>query len=105
MNELFYSSCIFPGGIDTHTHMQLPFMGQVAIDDFYTGTRAAVAGGTTMILDFVIPQKGEGLLQAYDKWRQWADPKVCIDYSFHVAVTWWSEGVKEEMEHLVKEKG
>ena len=85
--------------------MQLPFMGQVAIDDFYSGTRAAVAGGTTMIIDFVIPQKGEGLLGAYDKWRGWADPKVCVDFSFHVAVTWWSDEVKRDMETLVKERG
>jgi dihydropyrimidinase len=85
--------------------MQLPFMGQVAIDDFYSGTRAAVAGGTTMIIDFVIPSKGEMPLAAYEKWRAWADPKVCIDYAFHVAITWWSEGVKEQMETLVRDKG
>ena len=97
------SNCL--GGIDAQTHMQLPLNGQVAIDDFYSGTRAAVAGGTTMIIDYVIPQKGEGLLSAYEKWRQWADSKVCVDFSFHVAVTWWSEQVKHDMETLVKEKG
>ncbi|XP_063729710.1 dihydropyrimidinase-like [Symsagittifera roscoffensis] len=96
---------VIPGGIDAQTHMQLPLNGQVAIDDFYSGTRAAVAGGTTMIIDYVIPQKGEGLLSAYEKWRQWADSKVCVDFSFHVAVTWWSEQVKHDMETLVKEKG
>lgn len=96
---------VMPGGIDTHTHMQLPFMGHRAIDDFYTGTKAALAGGTTMILDFVLDQKNVSLIEAYNKWRGWADPKVCCDYSFHVAVTWWSEQVKEEMATLVKEHG
>lgn len=96
---------VIPGGIDAHTHMQLPFMGTVAIDDFYHGTRAGVAGGTTMIIDFVIPSKGESLLEAYDKWRRWADPKVVCDYSFHVCVTWWSEQVKREMEILANERG
>ncbi|KAK2568287.1 Dihydropyrimidinase [Acropora cervicornis] len=92
-------------GIDSHTHMQLPFMGTVAIDDFYSGTRAALTGGTTMIIDFVIPKKGESLLEAYDTWRKWADEKVCCDYAFHMAVTWWSEEVGEEMEICIKEKG
>lgn len=96
---------VIPGGIDTHTHMQLPFMGTVAVDDFYIGTKAALAGGTTMILDFVIPQRGESLIGAYEKWRQWADEKVCCDYSFHVAVTWWNEKVKDEMRVLTTERG
>ena len=96
---------VMPGGIDTHTHMQLPFMGTQAVDDFYHGTKAAIAGGTTMIMDFVIPGKGENVLSAYEKWRGWADPKVCCDYSFHVAITHWSPQVAKDMETLVKEKG
>ncbi|XP_036394824.1 dihydropyrimidinase [Megalops cyprinoides] len=96
---------VLPGGIDTHTHMELEFMGTKAVDDFHTGTKAALAGGTTMILDFVIPQKGTSLLEAYERWRAMADSKVCCDYSLHVAVTWWSDTVKQEMETLVQEKG
>ena len=56
-------------------------------------------------VDFVLGPKNESLLQMYDQWRGWADPKVCCDYSFHVTVSWWSEQVKEEMEVLVREKG
>jgi len=59
---------IIPGGIDPHTHCELPFMGQVAVDDFEYGTKAAVAGGTTMLIDFAIPQAGENLLDVYRTW-------------------------------------
>uniref|UniRef100_A0A3Q3XCQ9 Amidohydrolase-related domain-containing protein n=1 Tax=Mola mola TaxID=94237 RepID=A0A3Q3XCQ9_MOLML len=96
---------VIPGGIDTHTHMELAFMGTRAVDDFNVGTQAALAGGTTMILDFVIPQRGKSLLEAYDCWRGTADAKVCCDYSLHMAVTWWSDQVKEEMRTLTEEKG
>ncbi|MBK0112798.1 MULTISPECIES: dihydropyrimidinase [unclassified Delftia] len=95
---------VMPGGIDPHTHMQLPFMGTVTADDFYTGTVAALAGGTTSIIDFVIPDPQEPLLDAYRKWRGWAE-KAAADYSFHVAVTWWSDSVHADMGTLVREEG
>ncbi|XP_077432722.1 dihydropyrimidinase [Vanacampus margaritifer] len=96
---------VIPGGIDAHTHLELAFMGTRTADDFHSGTQAALAGGTTMIVDFVIPQKGQSLLEAYNSWRNAADKKVCCDYSLHVAVTWWSDQVKKEMEIIAKEKG
>jgi dihydropyrimidinase len=95
---------IIPGGIDPHTHMQLPFMGTVAVDDFLTGTAAAAAGGTTMIIDFVIPAPKERLLDAYLKWREWA-AKSTADYSFHVAVTWWDDSVSADMGTLTTQHG
>jgi dihydropyrimidinase len=95
---------VMPGGIDTHTHMQLPFMGTVTADDFFTGTAAGLAGGTTTIMDFVIPDPKQSLLDAYHTWRGWA-AKSAGDYTFHVAVTWWAESVHADMGTLVRKHG
>jgi dihydropyrimidinase len=95
---------VMPGGIDPHTHMQLPFMGTVASEDFFTGTAAGLAGGTTSIIDFVIPAPQQPLMDAYRQWREWSE-KACSDYGFHVAVTWWDDSVHRDMETLVKNYG
>jgi dihydropyrimidinase len=95
---------VMPGGIDPHTHMELPFMGTVTKDDFYTGTSAGVSGGTTMIIDFVIPDPKQRLMDAWKNWRGWAE-KSAADYSFHVAVTWWDQSVHDDMGTLVREHG
>jgi dihydropyrimidinase len=95
---------VMPGGIDPHTHMQLPFMGTVTMDDFYTGTAAGLAGGTTSIIDFVIPDPKQPLMEAFRTWRGWAE-KSAADYGFHVAVTWWDESVHRDMGTLVQEEG
>jgi dihydropyrimidinase len=92
---------IMPGGIDPHVHMELPFMGQIAVDDFDIGSKAAVAGGTTSFIDFVIPGE-EGLLHAYNDWRTRADKKVHCDYTLHCAITHWNPQVSKDMEEIVK---
>ncbi len=95
---------VVPGGVDPHTHMQLPFMGTVTMDDFFSGTAAAMAGGTTSIIDFVIPNPQQPLMDAYKIWRGWAE-KAAADYGFHVAITWWDESVRHDMGTLVNEEG
>ncbi|WP_299390792.1 dihydropyrimidinase [Pelagibius sp.] len=95
---------VMPGGIDPHTHMELPFMGTVASEDFFTGTTAGMVGGTTMIIDFVIPNPQQDIMEAYHTWRGWAE-KAAGDYSFHVAITWWDETVKEAMGTLTRDHG
>lgn len=95
---------VMPGGIDPHTHMELPFMGTVASEDFYSGTAAGFAGGTTMIIDFVIPNPQQRLMDAYRDWRGWAE-KSAGDYGFHVAVTWWDDSVSADMKTLVEQEG
>ncbi|WP_215751578.1 dihydropyrimidinase [Gluconobacter sp. P5E10] len=95
---------VMPGGIDPHTHMEMPFMGTTASDDFYTGTAAGLAGGTTSIIDFVIPEHGQSLHDAWKTWRSKAE-KASADYGFHVAVTQWDEQVHQDMETLVRNCG
>jgi dihydropyrimidinase len=103
--ELDATGCyVMPGGIDPHTHLEMPFMGAFTKDDFESGTRAALAGGTTMVVDFAIPTPGESLLNALKVWDNKSAKATC-DYSFHVAITWWSQQVFEEMETVVREKG
>jgi dihydropyrimidinase len=92
---------VMPGGIDPHTHLEMPFMGTYSADDFDSGTRAALAGGTTMVVDFALPSPGQGLLDALQMWDNKSTRAHC-DYSFHMAVTWWSEQVFDEMPEVVK---
>ncbi|WBL33876.1 dihydropyrimidinase [Sinirhodobacter sp. HNIBRBA609] len=95
------SGCyVMPGGIDPHTHLEMPFMGTYSSDDFESGTRAALAGGTTMVIDFALPSPGQGLMDALKMWDNKSTRAHC-DYSFHMAVTWWSEQVFNEMKEVV----
>ncbi len=95
---------VFPGGLDAHTHMELPFMGTTSADDFFTGTAAGIAGGTTSIIDFVIPARNQSLIEARDFWFNNAK-KACADYAFHMAVTWFGEQVEREMRQVHSENG
>ena len=91
---------VMPGGIDPHTHLEMPFMGTYSADDFESGTRAALAGGTTMVVDFCLPSPNQSLLEALQMWDN-KTSKASTDYSFHMAVTWWDEQVWREMADVV----
>ena len=95
---------VLPGGIDPHTHMELPFGGTQSSDDFFTGTRAAAFGGTTTIVDFAVQYKGESMIQAVDNWHAKAEGKCAIDYSFHLITTEFEDRNVEEM-HTVMDEG
>jgi dihydropyrimidinase len=95
---------VMPGGIDPHTHLEMPFMGTYSTDDFESGTRAALAGGTTMVVDFALPAPGQGLLDALQMWHNKSGRANC-DYSYHMAITWWGEQVFDEMQQVVQDKG
>src|SRR5438128_4650363 len=94
---------VFPGGIDVHTHLDMPFGGTTSADDFETGTRAAAFGGTTTLIDFAIQYKGQSLRTAFDTWMQKASSKAVADYSFHCIITDLPDARLEEMKELVRE--
>ena len=95
---------VFPGGIDPHTHFELPFMGTVSADDFEDGSASALAGGTTTIMDFVIPAVGGSLIDALSGWQEKA-AKCVADFGFHMALTDPSDKVMKEIPTLVEEHG
>lgn len=94
---------IFPGGVDIHTHLDMPFMGASSSDDFETGTIAAVFGGTTSIVDFAIQTSGNTLSDAIATWKKKAEGKAVIDYGFHIGVTDVNDSIIKEMETMVRE--
>ncbi len=103
--ELDATGCyVMPGGIDPHVHLEMPFMGTYSSDNFESGTRAALSGGTTMVVDFCLPNQGESLLDAIKRWDNKSTQANC-DYSFHMAVTWWGEQVFNDMKTVVQERG
>ncbi|MGN0466052.1 MAG: dihydropyrimidinase [Lachnospiraceae bacterium] len=94
---------IFPGFIDGHTHLALEVANTITADDFYTGTKAALAGGTTCIVDFATQYPGESLKKALENWHKKADKNSSCDYAFHLAITDWNEEISKELEQVVKE--
>ncbi len=95
---------VFPGGVDPHVHMELPFMGTVSADDFETGTAAGIAGGTTTIIDFVVPGRDDDAMAVLKDWHAKAE-KAVADYGFHMCITSWREKAVEWMERCVREEG
>ncbi len=94
---------VIPGGIDAHTHLDMPFGGTNSVDDFESGTIAAAHGGTTTLVDFAIQTRGEALRQALDTWHGKAEGKAAIDYGFHMIITDTPPSVLEEMNDMVRE--
>src|SRR5262245_25779784 len=94
---------VLPGGIDPHTHMDLPFGGTSSSDDFETGTRAAAFGGTTTIIDFAVQYRGQTLNEALDVWFAKAEAKASIDYGFHLIVTNLPDQRLSELKSLINQ--
>ena len=93
---------VIPGGIDPHTHLEMPFMGTTAAETFETGTWAAAAGGTTMVVDFCLPGEDGSIKNAINEWHRKSAPQICSDVGYHMAITGWDENVFNEMEDAVK---
>jgi len=96
---------IFPGGIDPHVHLDMPFMGTFSSDNYETGTLAALHGGTTMVIDFILQTQGKSLHSALEEWRGRSDGNAYGDYSFHMAVTDFNEESRKEISDLIDNEG
>lgn len=96
---------VFPGGIDPHVHLEMPFMGTFSSDNYETGTRAALFGGTTMVIDFILQKQGNSLHAALDEWKGRSNGNCVGDYSFHMAVTDFNEKTKEEIKDFTDIEG
>ncbi|HVK96597.1 MAG TPA: dihydropyrimidinase [Flavisolibacter sp.] len=94
---------VFPGGIDPHVHLEMPFMGTFSSDSYETGTRAALHGGTTTVIDFILQKQGNSLRAAFDEWSGRATGNCLGDYSFHMAVTDFNDSTREEIKEMVEE--
>src|SRR5881398_4064044 len=94
---------VFPGGIDVHTHLDMPFGGTTSADDFETGTRAAAFGGTTTLIDFAIQYKGQTLRTAFDDWMEKARDRAITDYAFHCIITDLPDAQLDEMPALIRD--
>ena len=100
-----YGMLIFPGGIDPHVHLDMPFMGTYSSDSYETGTRAALFGGTTMVIDFILQSQGHSLREALEEWQSRANGNAVGDYSFHMAVTDFNEQTKKEIKDIIETEG
>lgn len=96
---------VFPGGIDPHVHLDMPFMGTYSSDDYETGTRAALHGGTTMVIDFILQTQGDTLYNALKTWQQKSKGKAIADYSYHMAVTDFNDNVAKEIVEMIEKEG
>src|SRR5687767_13990841 len=96
---------VFPGGIDPHVHLDMPFMGTFSSDNYESGTRAALFGGTTMVIDFILQKQGNSLKAALEEWKGRSDGNCIGDYSFHMAVTDFNESTKKEIKDFIEKEG
>ncbi|HMJ48349.1 MAG TPA: dihydropyrimidinase [Ferruginibacter sp.] len=96
---------VMPGGIDPHVHLDMPFMGTYSSDNYETGTRAALFGGTTMVIDFILQKQGNSLHAALEEWRSRSDNNCVGDYSFHMAVTDFNDETKKEIKDFIEQEG
>jgi dihydropyrimidinase len=96
---------VFPGGIDPHVHLDMPFMGTYSSDNYETGTRAALFGGTTMVIDFILQKQGNSLRSALEEWKGRSDNNCVGDYSFHMAVTDFNDSTKTEIKDFIEKEG